>query len=119
MKIKGTLKIHPFSCKVHFIVTDEVREEMNKLYKKHKGGEKFEADVEGCVFSPMLHDVYILIDIKYLTHNTIGHEIFHAVNTIQRDREITDEESGAWLIGYVSEFVYKFLKKKKIEVTDG
>jgi hypothetical protein len=88
MKIKGTLKIHPFSCKVHFIVTDEVREEMNKLYKKYKGGEKFEADVEGCVFSPMLHDVYILIDTKYLTHNTIGHEIFHAVNTIQRDREI-------------------------------
>jgi hypothetical protein len=61
---------------------------------------------------------------KLTVHNLesrkgIGHEIFHAVNTIQRDREITDEESGAWLIGYVSEFVYKFLKKKKIEVTDG
>ncbi len=119
MRTKGTLNISPFSCKLHFIVTDELQKEMNKLYKKYKDGEKFDIEVEGCVFSPCMYDIYMVIDTKYLTHNTISHEIFHVVNNIQKDRDIVDEESGAWLIGYVSEFVYKFLKKKKIDVNDG
>jgi len=119
MRTKGTLNISPFSCKLHFIVTDQLTNEMNRLYKKYKREDKFDITAEGCVFSPAMYDIYLVIDIQYLTHNTISHEVFHVVNNIQKDRDITDEESGAWLIGYVSEFVYKFLKKKKIDVKDG
>jgi hypothetical protein len=119
MKVKGTLNIDPLSCKLHFIVTDQLVLEMNKLYKKHRGGEKFDSDVEGCVFAPSLSDIYLVIDKNYVTHNTISHELFHVVNIIQKDREIMDEESGAWLVGYASEFVYRFLKKKKIDIIDG
>jgi hypothetical protein len=119
MKTKGTLNIAPFSCKLHFIVTDQLESEMNRLYKKHKTGETFDIEAEGCVFSPTMYEIYLVIDLKYLTHNTISHEVFHVVNNINDDRDIVDEESGAWLTGYVSEFIYKFLKKKKIDVKDG
>jgi hypothetical protein len=52
-------------------------------------------------------------------HNTIAHEVFHAVMKITEDRDINDEEAQAWLVGHISGDIYKFLKRKKIEIING
>lgn len=57
--------------------------------------------------------------MKYLSHNTIAHEVFHAVMKITEDRDIKDEEAQAWLVGHITGDIYKFLKKKVIEISNG
>jgi hypothetical protein len=62
---------------------------------------------------------FLLIDSKYLSHNTIAHEIYHAVVGITEDRGITDEEAQSWLCGHITSVMYKFLEKKKFEIKHG
>jgi hypothetical protein len=38
---------------------------------------------------------------------------------ITGDRDIKDEEAQAWLVGHITGDVYKFLKKKSIEINNG
>ena len=49
-----------------------------------------------------------------LSHNLLAHEIFHLTHMITKDIDINDEESQAWLNGYLTEQVYKILNKKNI-----
>lgn len=119
MKCSGTLNIPTFSCKIQTIITEDLEKEVNRLYKKHGRKDKFEESAEACVYSPDMYLIYLVFDIEYLTHNTISHEVFHIVNNIQHDRNMLDEESGAWLTGHITEYVYKFLDKKKLEVKHG
>jgi predicted amidophosphoribosyltransferase len=120
MKQSKTIKISTYNCKVVFVVTALLKEESNKIFKKYKiTDEQDEGENEGITISPDLEKYYLLIDIVYLTHNTIAHEIYHAVTRITKDRGIEDEEAQAWLCGYLSEEIYKFLDNKKIEAKHG
>jgi hypothetical protein len=82
---------------------------VEKIAKKNK--EKFSVDyeVEGMVFFFTIAQYYVLIDTKYLTHNTLAHEIYHAVIKVTEVRDITDEESQAWLCGKLTQDIYNFL----------
>jgi hypothetical protein len=117
--IRGKLSIPTYSCHMWFIVTPDMCREMTRIYRKHGVAESFSDAMEGCMFSPSIDILYVVIDIQYLTHNTISHELYHVVNALLGQREIHNEESSAWLTGHVSEFVYRFLKKKNIEVKHG
>ncbi len=120
MKQTKTIKISTYNCKVVFVVTGLLKQESDKIFKKYKiMDEQDEGENEGITISPDLEKYYLLIDIVYLTHNTIAHEIYHAVTRITKDRGIEDEEAQAWLCGYLSEEIYKFLDNKKIEVKHG
>jgi hypothetical protein len=57
----------------------------------------------------------VMIDWKYLSHNTIAHELYHVTRRITDDRDISDEESVAWLAGYLSQEFYKFLGSSKVK----
>jgi hypothetical protein len=119
MTVKTTLKLLTYSCKLTLIVTDQVKVEIAKVYKKHKLKEEIDYEVEGILLSPITNDYYLLLTTKYLTHNTIAHEIYHAADRICGDRDVNHEEAKAWLAGYITGETYKFLEKKNLQVKHG
>ena len=116
MKVSTTIKLATYSCEVTIMVTDTLDIEARKIYKKHKINEEYEAGNEGILISPSLSKYFLLIDVKYLTHNTIAHEIFHTAVRVTEDRTVTDEEAQAWVCGHITTVMYKFLEKKKLEI---
>jgi hypothetical protein len=119
MRTTSTLRLSTYNCKLVLIITDQIPQVVNNLYKKYKIPGGWDVEAEGVMFSPSMHTYYLLIDNECLTHNTIAHEAFHVVHRIMEDRAISDEESGAWIAGHVSEFIYKSLKKKKLTIEHG
>lgn len=119
LRTTATLKLPMYSCRVMLVITEKVDREAIRLIKKYNLDIEFEGDAEGSVISPDIDLYYVLIGSKYITHNTIAHELFHAVKNILRDRGIGDEEAGSWLMGHIAEFVYKTLEKKKYQVKHG
>jgi len=89
------------------------------MYKKYNIIDLIEGESEGMVVTPNMDEHYLVVSSKYLTHNTIAHEIFHAAVRITEDRGIVDEEAQAWLTGHITGSVYKFLERKKLKVKHG
>ena len=116
---KKLIKIDTFSCKLEFIIAQDMVKDINSNYKKYNLESSFDGDAEGMLLCGNDGVYHLIIDPAFLTHNTLAHEIFHAVIRITRDRDITDEEASAWLCGYITETVYKFLNSKNIEVKHG
>ena len=119
MSSKSTIKLPMYNCQITVIITDDVNADAHRIYKKHKIDERFDDSVEGVLLTPDIDKYYLLISTKYLTYNTISHEIFHAVVRVTEDREIQDEETRAWLMGHLAGAVYKFLDKKKFVIKHG
>jgi hypothetical protein len=119
MVTRTTLKLLTYSCKLTMIVTDEVKAEIKKVYKKYKLKEDVDYEVEGVVIGPVENDYFLLLDIKYLTHNTIAHEIYHVAFRICEDRDVHDEEAKAWVAGHLTGEIYKFLEKKNLQIKHG
>lgn len=120
MKFLTTIKLPTYSCQVVIIITDQLRAESDKIYKKYKlKYEEEDGENEGILISPEIDKYFLLIDTKYLSHNTIAHETYHAVVRVTEDRGIVDEEAQAWLCGHLSGVIYKFLDKKKLEIKHG
>lgn len=114
-----TVKLPLYNCVLYIRIVDNVKKEIERLYKKYKIKDEFEDEAEGAVVSPNLEICYLLLGRHYITHNTIAHEVFHVSKRITEDRGITDEESQAWLAGHVTGELYKFLDKKKLIVKHG
>lgn len=117
--VTTTVKFPTYGCKLVIVVVDNVKKEVEKVYKKYKIVDRFEDEAEGALVMPDMETYYLLLDKAYLTHNTIAHEIFHAAVRITEDRCITDEEAQAWMAGHITETLYKFLEKKKLQVKHG
>jgi len=119
MKIAKTLKLPTYSCSVNIIVTDDLKKEVDKLYKKNNIIDSFEDDAEAVMLSLNIQNYYLIFDKDYLTHNTIAHEVFHVVVRITDDRNVVDDEAQAWLSGYITSVVYEFLDKKNLNIEHG
>lgn len=119
MKLAKQLKITTYNCVINIIITDDVCKEVNKAYKKHSIKESFNDVVEGIVLSIDLNTYYLILNIKYLTHNTIAHEVYHSIVRVTEERGIEEEEAQAWLGGHITGEIYKFIEKKKLTVTHG
>jgi hypothetical protein len=119
MITKTTLKLLTYSCKLTLIVSDQSKVEIAKIYKKYKLKNDIDYEVEGMLICTGTNDYFLLLDLKYLSHNTIAHEIYHASSRICEDRDVHDEEAKAWLAGYITGDMYKFLEKKNLQVKHG
>lgn len=120
MKVKTTIKLPTYSCELVFMVTDHIKNDSENVYKKHKLAiDDDYSDNEGILLTPNIGKYFLLIDQKYLSHNTIAHEIYHASFRITADRGVEDEEAQAWLCGHITGVIYKFLEKKKLEIKHG
>lgn len=114
-----TIKLPMYNCKVVIKIVDNVKLEAEKLYKKNKIKEEFDGEAEGALLTINIDSYYLLLGHKFLTHNTIAHEVFHAAMGVAEDRGIIDEEAKAWLVGHITGTLYKFLDKKKLQVKHG
>lgn len=125
MRKTANIKIGTYNCSVVFVVTSDLSKEITKVYNKHKVKdteyklEDIKDDNEGILMSPDITKYYLMIDLEYLTHNTIAHEVYHTVIRITEDREVKDEEAQAWLCGYITGAFYRFLEKKELKVIHG
>jgi hypothetical protein len=100
-----------YQCAVHFILTDDLAKEYNRIYRKHKELPIYAAeDGEAWTLTFDISDYYILVSEKHKFVNTIAHEVYHVVYSILNDRDIDDEENGAWLCGMLMEEALKFYK---------
>jgi hypothetical protein len=119
MTLKKVIKVDLYSCALRFIVTDNMRQEYMAVCKKNNFDSTY-TEVEGVfIWGGSGKEYYLLIDLDKLTHNTISHEIYHAASRICEHRDVQDEESRAWLSGYIAEQIYKFLDKKRLNVKHG
>lgn len=119
MRKSKKIKLATYNCNVMLIVTDALKSEVNSIYKKLSHKESFSGEAEGVLLTLDIDNYYLIYDIHYLSHNTIAHEVYHAIVKITEDRDIVDEEAQAWLCGYLSEVVYKFLFKNNFKVIKG
>lgn len=115
-RVIKSLKVAIYECTLQFIITDHLIDEVNRIYKKFDIPELFVDHAEGCLISTDIDMYMLLLDVRHLTHNTIAHEVFHAVIRMTQDREITDDEQQAWLCGWITEHLYKFIAKKNLTV---
>jgi hypothetical protein len=120
MKTSLTIKLETYNCSVIFSITDELKASVKKLDKKYKlRNSDDDGESEGILVSPDIDKYYLIIDSKYLSHNTIAHEIYHAVVRVTEDRGISDEEAQAWLCGHLTSVIYKFIDRKKLFIKHG
>lgn len=121
MTTKRTIKLQTYNCDVVFILTDTVRNEALKIYKLNNALESIfeDGDAEGLVFSFDLDRYYFIINLNYLTHNTIAHELHHVVMRLTRDRGVFEEEAQCWVSGHLAQEIYKFLHKKNFKIKHG
>lgn len=115
-----SIKFPLYNCLLKVIVTNDIKTEEKRICKKYKLIHVDDgSECEGVLFSPVFTDYILVIDEKYLTHNTIAHEVFHATRKITEDRDIRDEEQQAWVSGHIAGEIYKFLDKKKFTIKHG
>jgi len=119
MRISKVFNIDIYSCKVQLIVTDDVYNEEKTLYAKN--GEDHEEYVasDGITLNFENDIYYVVFSTNSVSHNLIAHELYHLVCSICDYRNIEEEESRAWLCGYLTEMFYKFLDKKNITIKHG
>jgi hypothetical protein len=108
-----------YSCSILFVVTDEMGKSEKYLQKKYAKGTLVPgtpaSEAEGITITVDGSLYIVMIDTKFLNHNTIGHELFHATKRMAEDREITDEETCAWLMGFLCQEFYKFIGSEKVK----
>jgi hypothetical protein len=119
MSVSTTIKLPTYSCKIIISIVESVSVEADRIYKRCKIKETFGDEAEGALVMPDTDVYYLLLGVKYLTHNTIAHEIFHAAVRVTEDRGVEDEEAQAWLAGHLTAVIYKFLDKKKLVIKHG
>ena len=116
MAFKKTINIETFNTKVEVLITNSIQNEIKKIYTLYSNEYTDPIEVEGVLINLNIEKYHLLIDSKYLSHNTIAHEIYHAAVRITEDRDVVDEETQAWLCGYITQKVYDFIKLKKLEI---
>jgi len=119
MRKSKKIKLATYNCNIVIIITDNLTAEVNSIYKKLNSKEVFQGEAEGVLLTLDIDNYYLVYDIGYLSHNTIAHEIYHAVVKVTEDRDIVDEESQAWLCGYLAEEVYKYIQKNNFKIVKG
>jgi hypothetical protein len=114
--MRKTIKLNIYDCKVNFILSLDINKDIAKISKKNKHPFTLDHEVEGIVFYFNISEYFILINDEYLSHNTLAHEIYHLVIKVTEPRDITDEESQAWLCGKLTQDIYKFLEQNKVTI---
>lgn len=117
MEVKDLFNVDVYCCNVEVIFTDDIEkivEELDELY----GDAENLHHAEGFVYANTSELYYLVFDNRYLSHNTVGHELFHLACMITADRDIEDEEARCWLNGYLHSTTYKLIKEHKIDLKD-
>ena len=116
--IRKKINIDVFSRSLEFIITEDMIKEIEFLKKRDKIDLDL-VDAEGICIPGNNGKYYILIHKSCVSYNTISHEIFHASSGICEDINIEDEETKAWVCGYLSGSIYRHLAEQNITIIHG
>lgn len=122
MRLLKTFDLKMYESDLKFIICPNMQQEFDRIAKKKAGSSfnvSFSGDAGGLAFSADIHEYYIILRDDAIAHSFIAHEILHIVERITRDRGIRDEESRAYLCGYITKLVYQYLAKKKVKIYNG
>ena len=114
--LRKNINIDTFNSKLEFIISEDIYKDIKRIYKSYDSDVVNYQEVEGIFISSNGSKYHLVIDKEYLSHNTIAHEVYHSVIRITEDKDVKDEETRAWLCGYITENIYKFIKLKKLEI---
>lgn len=117
--IRKKIKIDVFSRTLELIVTRDLAKEFRTIAKRHKIEVDMDTNIEGCYIPGRSGMHYVIVHSDCLSYNTISHELYHAAHGILERLCIEDEETKAWLCGYLSANVYGHLAKKKMKIKNG
>lgn len=119
MRISKTFHIKIYDTDLKFIICPDMEKEFNSIARVKKDlNFAFSGDAAGLAFPYYTYEYYILLRDDMVSHSFISHEVLHTVERITKDRGIRDEETRAYLCGYITRLIYIFLKKKRIKVGD-
>ena len=114
MRKSKKIRIKLYECSVHFIVSDNLDKEATRILKKYNETYDEEDGVcEGYTFNVDMLDYYFILSDNHVNVNTIAHEVYHLVCSVLDQRDIKDEEAGAWLCGMLMDEAIKFFTKHK------
>lgn len=113
MQVTVKNKMYDFSLTI--VIDKDITPLYRKLCKKH-GFDYNVKFVAGGVISGVMTRYYLLLSHDFLTYNTITHELYHLVSEIGHDRDIKEEESRAWIIGFLADQVFAFIHKSGLTV---
>jgi len=116
MYLTKTIAVVQYETKVQFIVTSDIARTINNIYKKHNISTRWTDAPSGTMVAIGLDKYRIIINEEWFSHNTILHELLHCVMCITFDRGIYEEEARCWLMGYIGQEIYNFLKEKKVNI---
>lgn len=117
---KKKLSVSIYNTVVLLYVVDSM-DDMQVYLDKKVNGLIDVSDSDGCVFdmNGLKGIEYYIVFVKdKLSHNLIAHETFHLGVKITSDINIKDEESIAWLVGHLTEKIYKILRQKKFNIEE-
>lgn len=115
---KRKIAVPIYSTHANLCVVANMEDMQTYLDKRVKGM----VDVlgaDGCVFEMFTTkgvEYFIVLVEDRLSHNLIAHEVYHLGVKIAGDINISDEESVAWLVGYLTEHIYKILEAKNYKI---
>lgn len=112
-------RIDLFNCQLVFMITSDCGTTYRDMLQKYKcESDPQWKEFSGCcgMYFKACKINFILIDEQKVNFNTICHEIYHAAVGITAWRHITDEETTAWVVGYISGQIFKFINSKSIDI---
>lgn len=105
-----------YGCKVHFSVVEDGHEEDKYMHKKYKlPYVEEEEDFEGKTLNFNIAFCMIVVK-KFLTYNTVGHEMYHLTSQMCSTVGVEDEEQRCWVQGFLMQEFMNFCKKKGYEI---
>lgn len=117
MKYLKTITLPLYQCKIKLNISSTINKEINNAYIKNKLKPIDVGNVYGVVIGFDIDTYYIFLNSNFpLTHGTLAHEILHLVESISKERDVLEEESKAWLCGYITDEIYNYLELKNIQI---
>ena len=104
-----------YEVSITIIISHSIRVTTKRILKKHNIKSKLPSGFSGMTVNVGFNKYYIILKSSP-DYNTILHEIYHVVRMITDDRLIKEEESIAWVQGYIGEKIFKFLIDKGIKI---
>jgi len=120
MKEKSTIgKVPIYNTTLELVLTDDMIKSQKKQPRAKRLGNQTPVDAAGlCIYKAWYY--CLMFDRRYLDHNLIAHECFHATHRIADycglPFRISKHEEFAYLNGFLQNFVYNQLKQWNIRV---
>ncbi len=120
MKEKSTIgKVPIYSVNLELVLTDDIVKSQKKSPRFERLGKQRPLGAAGLMLWAG-YDFCIMLDRRYLNHNVIAHECFHATHRIATyvglKMRAGAHEEFAYLNGFLNNFVYNQLKEWNVRV---